>query len=102
SMAKAEQPLRVVMQYLVGVGFWQAEPFYVGEGLLVLLVILQDRIVAAGHQMVGPESLIGAGEGSFRAVANGVVPEFFGGDARRLGEVGVAARALALLVEAVQ
>src|SRR5207245_10249077 len=91
-----------MMQDLVGVALWQSEPLDVGEGLLVGFVILQYRIVAAGHQMVGAERLQCAGEGGFRAVAYGVVPELLGGDAWRLGKVRVAAWALALLVETVE
>src|SRR5260370_36775111 len=101
-MTKAEQPLRVVMEDLVGIGFGQPETLDRGEGLLVLLVILQSRIVAAGHQVICPESFEGAGECGLRAVAHRIVPEFLGGDARRLGEVGMTALALTLLVEAVE
>ena len=86
-------------QNLVRVGLWQAEPLDIGEGLLVRLVILQDWVVAAGHQMVGAKGFEGAEKGCFGAVADRVVIEFLGGDARRLGKVGVAALVLALLVE---
>src|SRR5271169_4198286 len=47
-MTKAEQRLRVVVQDLVGVRLWQSQALDIGEGFLVIFVILQDRIVAAG------------------------------------------------------
>src|SRR5882762_1829463 len=102
SVVEAEQRLCIVMQDLVGVALWQSEPLDIREGLLVGFVILQHRIVAAGHQMVGAERLQRAGEGGLRAVAHGVVPELFGGDAWRLGKVRMAARVLPLLVEAIE
>src|SRR5215469_2460221 len=87
-MGKAEQGLRVVVQDLVGVGFWQPKALDIGEGLLVGFVILQYRIVAAGHQMIGAEGLIGAGEGGLRAVAHRVYQNFLAvtlGASARLG-----------------
>src|ERR1700719_601979 len=95
-MTKTKEGLRVVVQDLVGVGFWQAQPLDIGEGLLVFFVILQYRVVAAGHQVIGSEGFEGADERRLGAVAHGIVIEFLGGDARRLGEVGVAALILAL------
>src|SRR5205085_5546734 len=102
SVREAEQRLRVVVKDLVGDGFGQAEPLDIGEGLFIRLVILQDRVVAAGHQMVGAKGFEGAEKRWLRAVADRVVVEFFRGDARRLGEVRVTARILPLLVEPVE
>src|SRR5437899_7815104 len=102
SVVEAEQRLCVMMQDLVGFAVGESEPLDVGEGLLVGFVILQYRVVAACHQMVGAERLQRASEGGFRAVAYGVVPELLGGDAWRLGKVRMAALALALLVETVE
>jgi hypothetical protein len=48
-MRKAEKLLRVVVQDLVGVCFGQSQPLDIGEGFFVGLVILQYRVVAAGH-----------------------------------------------------
>ena len=55
SVLKPEERLRIVMQDLVGVGFRQSEPLDIGERLLVRLVILQDGVIAPGHQMIGAE-----------------------------------------------
>ena len=52
--------------------------------------------------MVGAEGFEGADKRRLGAVAHGIVIEFLGGDARRLGEIGVAALILALFVEAVE
>src|SRR5947207_13138537 len=75
SVLEAEQCLCVVMEDLVGVALWHSESLDISEGLLVGFVILQYRVVAAGHQMIGAERLQRTGEGGFRAVAHGVVPE---------------------------
>src|SRR5262249_10258749 len=64
-------------------------------------VILQYRIVAAGYQVIGSKGFEGADERCLGAVTDGVVIEFLRGDARRFGDIGVPARALTLLVEAV-
>src|SRR3984957_13051423 len=74
-MIKTKQSLRVVVQDLVGVGLWQSQPLDIGEGLLVFFVILQDRVVAAGYQVIGAEGFEGASERGLRAIAHGVVPE---------------------------
>src|SRR5262245_1020642 len=92
SMLEAEQPLRVVMQDLVGRRLGEPEALDIGKGLPVDFPILQYRIVAAGHQVVLAKGFEGAEKGRLRAVAHGVVIEFPGGDARRLGEVGMAPR----------
>src|SRR6267142_2818428 len=81
-MREAEQGLCVVVQDLVGVGLGQPEALDIGEGFLVGLVILQYRVVAAGHQMVGAEGFEGADERWLGAVADGVVIEFFGSHTR--------------------
>ena len=65
-MAEAEQLLRVVVQDLVGIGLGQSETFDIGEGLLVGLVILQYRIVAAGHQVIGAKGFERADKGRLR------------------------------------
>src|SRR5258707_4889100 len=102
SVVEAEQRLCIVMQNLVGVALGKPEPLDIREVPLVGFVILQHRIVAAGHQTVGAERLQRAGEGGFRAVAHSVVPELLGGDAWRLGKVRMTALALALLIKTVE
>src|ERR1700722_2043053 len=57
---EAEQLPRVVVQDLVGDFRGQAEPLDIGKGLPVDLPILQYRIVAAGHDVIGAESFEGA------------------------------------------
>src|SRR6201986_4999663 len=49
-MAENEQALSVVVQDLVGIGLGQAQALDIGKGLLVGFVILQYRVVAAGHE----------------------------------------------------
>src|SRR5262249_12663060 len=56
----AEQLLRVMVQDLVGDFLRQAEPLDIGEGLPVDLPILQHRIVAASHDVIGAERFEGA------------------------------------------
>ena len=65
-MRKAEQRLCVVVQDLVGVGLGQTKPLDIREGLLVGLVILQYRIVAAGHQVIGAKGFERADKGRLR------------------------------------
>ena len=72
-MSKAEQRLRVVVQDPVGDGLGQAQPLDIGEGLLIGLIILQDRIVAAGHQVIGAKGLERADKRCLRAVAYRVI-----------------------------
>ena len=62
SVVEPEQRLRIVVEDLVGIGFRQAQPLDVSEGLLIGLVILQYRVVTAGHQMVGAKGFEGADE----------------------------------------
>ena len=62
-MREAEEFLRIVVQDLVGVGLRQSQPLNIGEGLLIGLVILQYRIVTAGHLVVGAKGFERAGEG---------------------------------------
>src|SRR5437763_12233177 len=50
-MVKPEKRLGVVVEDLVGIGFGEAQPLDVSKGLLIGLVILQHRIVAAGHEV---------------------------------------------------
>jgi hypothetical protein len=57
---EAEQLLRVVVQDLVGDFLRQAEALDIGKGLPVDLPILQHRIVAAGHDVIGAERFEGA------------------------------------------
>src|SRR4029077_2546798 len=73
----------------------------IGKGLPIDLPVLQHRIVATGHDVIGAERFEGAQERWLRAVAHGVVIEPPGGDARRLGEVRMASWALTLFVETV-
>jgi hypothetical protein len=61
---EAEECLGVVVEDLVAIGFGQFQTFDIGKGLLVLFVILQHRIVAAGHQVIGAEGYEGEGEGA--------------------------------------
>ena len=56
---EAEQLLRVVVQDLVGDFLRQAEPLDIGEGFPVNLPILQYRIVAAGHDVIGAKRFEG-------------------------------------------
>ena len=65
-MGKAEELLRVVVQDFVGVGLWQSQSLDIGEGLLIGLVILQYRIVAAGHQVIGAKGFERADKGRLR------------------------------------
>jgi hypothetical protein len=57
---EAEQLLRVVVQDLVGDCLRQAEALDIGKGLPVDLPILQHRIVAAGHDVIGAKRFEGA------------------------------------------
>src|ERR1700686_4090104 len=68
SLRETEQRLGVSVQDLVNIRLRQSEPPDRGEGLLVGLVILQHRVIAAGQQMVGAEGLVGAGERRRRPV----------------------------------
>jgi hypothetical protein len=54
-MIEAEQLLRVVVQDLIGDFLRQAEPLDIGKGLPVDFPVLQHRIVAAGHDVIGAE-----------------------------------------------
>src|SRR5215469_11070857 len=69
SVSKTEYRLRIVVKDLVGIGFGQSQALDISEGLLVGLVILQHRVVAAGYQMVGAEGFEGAEESRLGAVA---------------------------------
>jgi len=55
-MLEAEQMLCVVMEDLVSILLGQPHPFDKGESLLVFLPVLQDRIVAACHQVIRPKA----------------------------------------------
>lgn len=57
---EAEQLLRVVVQDLVGDVLRQAEPFDIGKGFPIDLLIPQHWIVAAGHDVIGAERFEGA------------------------------------------
>src|SRR5215475_9597546 len=57
---EAEQLLCVVVQNLVGDFLRQAKPLDIGKGLPVDLPVLQHRIVAASHDVIGAERFEGA------------------------------------------
>jgi hypothetical protein len=61
-MGQAQELLRVVVEDLVGVRLGQPHPLDPGEGLLVGLPLLQDRVVAPRDHVVRSEGLDGAAE----------------------------------------
>jgi hypothetical protein len=90
SVVESEQRLRIVVEDLVRIRLGQPQPLDVSEGLLISLVILQHRVVAAGYQMVGAKGFEGAEERRPSSRSRRCRSRIFGSDARGLGEVRVA------------